>query len=65
MKFTPNEHFWNEEKTYRLKYTCEACAFFDRPTGQCAHGWPNAEHREEWYRGRPDWIVFCKEFELD
>lgn len=59
-----DKRFWREQKRYRLRYTCETCAFFDPPTGLCAHGWPNDEHRDAWYGRQPERIVFCKEFEL-
>ena len=64
MRLSPTPEFWKEQEAFRLRYTCESCAFYDAPAGRCAHEWPNREHLEEWYRVRPSRIVFCKEFEL-
>jgi hypothetical protein len=51
-----------ELEEFGLVYTCERCAHFDPPTGGCASGYPNAEHREVPPPRRL--LVFCKEFEL-
>ncbi|MCD6497934.1 MAG: hypothetical protein J7M25_06450 [Deltaproteobacteria bacterium] len=64
MQFPMDERFLEERERYRLRHTCEYCSFFDAKTGTCRHGWPNEEHREAWYEGAGDRIVFCKEFEL-
>ncbi len=68
--------FESERTRFVLRFTCEYCAYFDPSDERCAHGYPNAEHREQRYcaghsasLGAPDELgvgvlVFCKEFEL-
>jgi hypothetical protein len=57
--------FDEERQRYRLRFTCETCAHFDAPSGECSLGFPNASHRLAHYEAepRPAVILFCKEFE--
>lgn len=69
-------NFLPERMQYALRHCCEECVFFqqspepsdakDDATDRrvCAHGWPNAEHRQAHYDAEPDLLVFCKEFEI-
>lgn len=51
-----------EIRDYQLRFTCERCVQLDEPSGRCALGYPNEDHRERPLDG--DSVVFCKEFEL-
>jgi len=55
--------FDEEAERFRLAFTCEECGNFDPLNGDCAHEWPNGEHRRERLAGANGEIVFCKEFE--
>jgi hypothetical protein len=52
-----------EARKFNLAFTCERCAHFDPPSGRCASGYPNQEHRDVHLDER-EAFVFCKEFEL-
>jgi len=56
--------FRDEWQRFGLRFCCEDCAYLTRE-GECAHGWPQAEHRLARYAD-PSCreLVFCKEFEL-
>ncbi|MDX2054945.1 MAG: hypothetical protein SFV15_21260 [Polyangiaceae bacterium] len=55
--------FLVEARAFALKFSCEACAYFDEGTGGCGNGYPNVEHRNAELESAPH-VVFCKEFEL-
>lgn len=57
--------FQRERREFGFVVGCERCTYFVERTGECAHRYPNAEHREEAFdegAHRPG--LFCKEFEL-
>ena len=64
MRIPSDETFEEQRRVYRLRFTCEHCAFFHEPTGSCVHDFPNEEHRQAYYDSAYEWIVFCKDFDL-
>jgi hypothetical protein len=52
-----------EARAFRLAFRCEACAHFSEESASCAHGYPNAAHRDADLE-RAVSVEFCKEFEL-
>lgn len=52
-----------EARRYGLRFTCEACAWFDAEDGGCSHAYPNEAHRDI-DLDREAEVSFCKEFEL-
>ena len=55
--------FREERERFAFRFCCEDCAYFMR--GECAHAWPNEEHRLAAYEDETRReLVFCKEFEL-
>jgi hypothetical protein len=52
-----------EARGYCLRFTCEACAWFDHVALTCSHAYPNGQHRDIDLE-TVDEVVFCKEFEL-
>ena len=58
--------FLAEVEELGLRFLCEQCDFFDTGTGGCVHGYPNAPHREDYFRGELEGrrLVFCREFEM-
>ena len=58
-----DDQFRHEAMTYRLRCTCESCAWFDDEAHRCSHGYPNEEHAGGDVLART-LLVFCKEFEL-
>jgi len=58
-----DQRFMEEAELYRLRFSCEACAYFDAESGRCGNGYPNADHRWRSLKLTPH-VVFCKEFEL-
>ena len=64
MRIPRDETFEEQRRAYRLRFTCEHCAFFHEPSGGCVHDFPNEEHRLAHYDADYEWIVFCKDFEL-
>lgn len=56
--------FREERERFAFRFCCEDCCYL-LPDGDCAHAWPNAEHRLAAYEdaSRQE-LVFCKEFEL-
>jgi hypothetical protein len=53
----------DELRVYRLRFTCDDCAFFvDSSTPRCGHGYPLGERRDRDLKVG-DELVFCKEFE--
>lgn len=65
MRIPVGTDFEEERGRYAFRFCCEDCAYLDRDTDDCAHGWPTDEHRLARY-DEPDSVelVFCKEFEL-
>ena len=66
MRRPMTQDFRDQWKRYDLRFCCEDCVHhMDRDGGQCAHAWPQTEHRLEYYEAAdcPE-VVFCKEFEL-
>ncbi len=53
-----------EREAYRLRFSCEDCAYFDAASGRCRHEWPNDAHRREQAAVDGRMLDFCKEFEL-
>ena len=53
-----------ERARFALRHVCEECSLFDVTLDACSHEYPIEVHRRAYYEGRPDEIVFCKEFEL-
>lgn len=64
MKFPYDPVFQKQREAFHLRHTCEECALFDPLEERCTHGWPDNEHRDDFYDSPPEVIVFCKEFEL-
>ena len=52
-----------EARRYGLRFTCEACAWFDEEGGRCSHAYPIEPHRGI-DLDRVVEVPFCKEFEL-
>jgi hypothetical protein len=63
MKTRVDGTFVAEAKKFRLVMNCEACAHFVEESGSCAHGYPNAAHRQSALESART-LEFCKEFEL-
>jgi hypothetical protein len=64
MRLPQYPEFQRDRVRFDLRFTCEHCALFDPPSGSCAHGFPTAEHRLEYYECSDVPLVFCKDFEL-
>lgn len=66
MRILDTRRFLDDRERYALAHTCERCAWHDRDRDACAHGYPDARHREATFEG-PDARegTFCKEFELE
>jgi hypothetical protein len=58
------ERFATERKRFALAHTCEHCVYRDHDRDACAHGYPDAVHREDAFEGPRAGGTFCKEFEL-
>lgn len=66
MKIVDPARFLDERAKFALAHTCERCVYHDRDKGACAHGYPDATHREAPYAsGDARDGMFCKEFELE
>ncbi len=62
------EGFEEQSRRFSLRFTCEACVFFQPAAQRCLHGWPTEAHRAVRYATAPrpgDVVTFCKEFEAD
>jgi len=60
-----SQEFREQWQRYDLRFCCEDCVHLDRATDQCAHDWPQKEHRLAYYEDEAcEELVFCKEFEL-
>jgi hypothetical protein len=64
LRFRLTQDFLDECKRYDLRFSCEFCVYFDIVSQQCAHGYPNDEHRLEVLSQKGVDLVFCKEFEI-
>ncbi|PKN32074.1 MAG: hypothetical protein CVU63_20640 [Deltaproteobacteria bacterium HGW-Deltaproteobacteria-20] len=58
-----DERLRQEAERYRLRFTCESCAWFDAEGGTCSHAYPNEAHKGI-DLNVADRVAFCKEFEL-
>jgi hypothetical protein len=56
--------FSAERELFKLAHTCESCAYRDRDREACAHGYPDATHRDAAFAPEAAEGMFCKEFEL-
>ncbi|MFO0560406.1 MAG: hypothetical protein U0269_20490 [Polyangiales bacterium] len=57
--------FQRERREFGFVVGCERCTYFVERTGECAHRYPNAAHREGAFdEGAQPAGSFCKEFEL-
>ncbi len=66
MKILDARRFLEDRRRFALAHTCERCVYHDRDRDACAHGYPDATHREETFtEGRAGEGMFCKEFELE
>jgi hypothetical protein len=65
MRIADHTKFVEERRRYLLVHTCEGCVYRDHDRDACAHGYPDAMHREAAFEadGAGDGM-FCKEFEL-
>lgn len=52
-----------EAERFRLRFSCDHCAYFDDAHDRCSEGFPHHEHRSSALSGRK-LLVFCKSFEL-
>lgn len=66
MKILHAAQFLDERRRFALAHTCERCVYHDHDRDRCAHGYPDATHREAVYERPEDASggMFCKEFEL-
>lgn len=65
MRIHDSKRFLDERARYGLAHTCERCVYRDRDRDACAHGYPDASHREAAFVTGDGGGMFCKEFELD
>ncbi|HLV19501.1 MAG TPA: hypothetical protein VKZ49_01415 [Polyangiaceae bacterium] len=63
MKSSVDETLKREARDFRLRFSCEACAYFEPDDGGCSNGYPNQDHRSGDLE-RAAHVIFCKEFEL-
>jgi len=70
MRFPLTEQLRHEAAAYRLRSSCQHCAFYEPDSGRCKHGWPN-ELQRRWPLDAPDDsgneptdIGICTAFEL-
>ncbi len=64
MRIQVDERFGRDVERFRLRFTCADCLHFLPREGNCAHEWPNEEHRDAPGLDGERVVVFCKEFEL-
>ncbi len=63
MKTPIDARLIDELRVFRLRFTCDDCAFFSAdPTPRCGNGYPLGERRDRDLRVGEE-VVFCKEFE--
>ncbi len=67
MKILDARRFLEDRQRLALVHTCERCTYHDRDHDRCAHGYPDATHRDAAYvdEGHARQGMFCKEFELE
>jgi hypothetical protein len=67
MKILDARRFLDDKRRYALVHTCERCVYHDRDRDRCAHGYPDATHREAAYADEASAAagMFCKEFEVE
>ncbi len=58
-----DERLRQEARSYRLRFTCESCAWFDAEGEACSHAYPNEDHKAV-DLDVAEQVAFCKEFEL-
>ena len=63
MRSTVTAELREEALLYRLRFTCEDCAYDDADAHCCSHGYPDHEHRGT-NLDQVTEVCFCKEFEL-
>jgi hypothetical protein len=65
VKTSFTEQFFAEREGFAFAHTCERCVYHDPERDRCAHGYPDAMHRDAAFtrEGARDGM-FCKEFEL-
>lgn len=64
MRIADHARFVEERRLFQLAHTCERCAYRDQDRDACAHGYPDATHREAAFESPDGAGMFCKEFEL-
>lgn len=67
MRLLLNTDFAEECARYAFRFCCEDCVYQNAEDKTCYHGWPNEQHRREYYCGNhpaQEYIIYCKEFEL-
>ena len=65
MKFKPDPDYFEQADRYELRCACEHCAYWNAGTGECIHAYPNEVHRLAYLEHDPEWIIPCKDFELE
>jgi len=63
MRSRVDDRFRQEARRFVLRFTCDACAYFDPDQSLCSNGYPAREH----WRVDPERVTelsFCKLFEL-
>jgi hypothetical protein len=63
MKHVVDAELVAEAERFQLRFGCEHCVHFDEPSGKCAEGYPNDEHRAVRLKVGGT-LCFCKLFEL-
>ncbi len=63
MRTRVDDRLRREARTYRLKFTCEACVHFDPDQRRCSHCYPHRQHCGVDLE-RVQELSFCKLFEL-
>lgn len=63
MRSVVDERLRRESVRFTLRFTCEACAHFDRDGIACSNGFPTEPHRGTDLETSRE-VVFCKLFEL-
>jgi hypothetical protein len=67
MNITDARRFLDDRRRLALAHTCERCVYHDRDLDRCAHGYPDAAHRDAAFVDEAVTRIgtFCKEFELE
>ena len=63
MKILVDGRFARQVEELALRFQCADCFHYVAATGDCAHFWPNEEHKRPLPQGTSE-LSFCKEFEL-